>query len=262
MKAKFLFLGTGSSSGVPSLGCNCKVCLSLNEKNKRLRSSALLKFGKKNILLDVSPDFRQQGLKHKLDHVDGLLLTHTHYDHIGGLDDLRAYNFFSDKPIPCLLSKETLEELKKGYHYIFKPSSKDETLSTQLKFMVLEKESGEVEFEGIKISYLSFHQKATKVTGYRIGDLAYISDIKEYDESIFSQLKNLNILIVSALRPQSSPLQFSLEEALDFSKRVGAKRTYFTHIAHEIDHEKISKKLIANHFLAYDGLELELGYGR
>jgi phosphoribosyl 1,2-cyclic phosphate phosphodiesterase len=261
MRAKFLFLGTGSSSGVPSLGCNCNVCLSLSEKNKRLRSSALLKLDKKSFLLDVSPDFRQQGLRYEINHIDGLMLTHPHYDHLGGLDDLRAFNFLKNEPIPCLLSKETLEELKKGYHYIFKPSSKDESLSTRLNFLVLKNDMGEVLFEGIKIFYLSFYQKATKVTGFRIGDLAYISDIKEYDDSIFSQLKNLNILVVSALRPEPSPLQFSLEEAKAFSKKVGAKKTYFTHIAHEIDHEKISKELIANHFLAYDGLELEFEYG-
>lgn len=261
MKAKFLFLGTGSSSGVPVLGCKCSVCLSKDEKNKRLRSSALIKIDGKTFLLDVSPDFRQQGLKNSINHIDGLLLTHAHYDHIGGLDDLRSFNFMEEKPIACLLSRETLEELKKGYHYIFKTPSKEDTLSTQLEFFILEKEFGEINFQGIKISYFSFHQKSTKVSGFRIGNLAYVSDIRAYNEELFSHLKDLNVLILSALRDEPSPSHFSIKEASDFAKKVGAEKTYFTHIAHEIDHNVTSKSLIKNNFLAYDGLELEFDYG-
>ncbi len=261
MRAKFLFLGTGASSGVPVLGCKCSVCLSKDKKNKRLRSSALIQISKKIFLLDVSPDFREQGLKNKIYHIDGLLLTHAHYDHIGGLDDLRSFNFIEDKPIPCLLSRETFEELKKGYHYIFKPQTETDTLSTRLKFSILEKDFGDDFFETIKISYFSFLQKTTRVLGYRIGDLAYVSDIRTYNEDIFSHLKGLSILIVSALRDLPSPSHFSVEEAIDFAKKVGAKKTYFTHLSHEIDHKKVEQSLNKNIFLAYDGLKLEFNYG-
>ena len=261
MRGSFLFLGTGASAGVPEIGCKCSVCTSSSEKNKRLRPSCLVKIKDKIFLVDVSPDFRYQALKYNIDHIDGLIVTHPHYDHIAGLDDLRIYYLLEKKAIPTLLSDATYKELKKSFHYLFQTMSKERSLSAQLQFQILEKDFGEIIFQGIKIKYLSYFQKETKVTGYKFGDLAYVSDIREYSDEIFENLKETNTLIISALRDIPSPVHFSLEEAVTFAEKVKPKRTYFTHIAHEVDHEKVSKDLPKNIFLAYDGLEIEFFYG-
>ena len=262
MQGKLLFLGTGSSAGIPMIGCKCAVCLSSSAKNKRFRPAALLEVNGKKLLIDASPDFREQALKYDITNIDGLLLTHAHYDHIGGLDELRIFYLLEKKHVPCLLSKETLEELKRSYYYLFCSANTKRTLSAQFDFLPLEKDVGEVIFQDIKIGYLSYFQKEAKVTGYKIGDLAYVSDIKEYSEDIFTHLRGVNTLIVSALRENDSPMHFNLQDALAFAKKVNAKKTYFTHIAHDIDHEKMQKTLPQNIYFAYDGLEIEFFYER
>lgn len=260
MEAKFLFLGTGASTGVPMIGCRCKVCRSNSSKNKRLRPSGLIMVGEKIFLLDASPDFREQALKYGIRDIDGLLLTHMHYDHAGGLDELRVFSILKEKKIPALLSKDSFLELKCRYPYLFKRTTKKRTLCVKFDFKVLKKEYGKVLFEKIKIEYFSFFQKETKVLGFKIGNFAYISDIREYEEKIFDFLKGTEILVLSALRDRFSPVHFSLKEAILFSKKVKAKKTYFTHIAHEIDYTKFSNKLEKGIFLAFDGLKIPFKY--
>ncbi|KPK32105.1 MAG: hypothetical protein AMS24_04970 [Chlamydiae bacterium SM23_39] len=260
MKGKILFLGTGASTGIPVIGCNCKVCRSKNKKNKRLRPSCLIKIKNKNLLIDVTPDFRSQALKYNIDHIDGVIITHMHYDHIGGIDDLRVFSLKDNKKILTLLEKATFEELKKRFDYLFKKKEKKTTLSAEFIFKKIEKEREKNIFSGIEIESILYFQKKTRVLGYKIGDLAYISDIKEYKKNIFHFLKDVNILILSALREDYSPVHFNLKEAITFAKKTKAKKIYFTHIAHEIDHNKISKKLPHNIFLAYDGQILEFNY--
>lgn len=262
MKGKLLFLGSGSSAGVPEIGCSCSVCLSSFEKNKRLRPSCLVEVANKILLIDVSPDFRYQALKYNIQHIDGLLLTHAHYDHIGGLDDLRKFTLIEKKPIDCLLSKDTLQEIKKSFHYLFEPPSINSSLSVKMRFSVLESDFGNTLFQALSLGYVSYFQKLTKITGYKIGNLAYISDIKEYDETLFNYLRDIDVLIISALRKKASPVHFGIDDAIAFAKRVNPKQTYFTHIAHEVDHEKTSAILPPKIFLAYDGLQLEFNYER
>lgn len=261
MKGKLLFLGSGSSAGIPEIGCDCSVCQSTFQKNKRLRPSCLIKLNNKVLLIDASPDFRYQALKYQIKHIDGLILTHGHYDHTGGIDELRTFNLIEKKAIDCLLSKDTLEELKKSYYYLFQPIYKEGTLFTNLSFFELDKDFGDTKFQGINIGYISYFQKKTKVTGYKIGKLAYISDIKEYPDNIFEFLKDIDVLVLSALRPEPSPVHFNFDEALNFVNKVKPKKTFFTHIAHEVDHEKVSSTLPKNVNLAYDGLEIEFDYG-
>lgn len=257
MTNKILFLGTGSSAGIPAISCNCLVCRSDDKKNKRLRPSCLIKIKNKTFLLDVSPDFRQQALINDINHIDGIILTHSHYDHAGGLPEIRQYNFLEKKAIPCLLSNESLKELQKIFYYIFESPNANKSLGPLLEFQKLKDDNGTCSFNDIKIKYFSFFQKETKVTGYRIGSLAYVSDIKKYQEDIFDYLKDLDILVLSAPRTNPSPMHFSINDAIFFSQKVGAKKTYFTHIAHETDHKTINESLPENIFLAYDGLELE-----
>lgn len=256
MEATFVMLGSGASTGIPIIGCDCETCTSNNPKNIRMRPSALLKLQNKTLLIDVGPDFRQQALKHQIYSIDGLLLTHVHFDHIAGIDELRTYYFRTKKPLPCLLSAESLDELKLRYHYLFQPIGKVTTMSAQLEFQMLEEESGNVDFEDTSIDYCSYFQGPMKVTGYRIGNLSYISDIREYEEGIFDILKGTETLILSALREDVSPVHFNIEEAIEFAQKVGAKQTFFTHIAHSIEHEKVEKRLPKGIHLGYDGLTL------
>lgn len=256
--AKFLFLGTGASAGIPMIGCKCKVCLSNDPHNKRLRPSALLTIENKNLLIDPCPDFRQQALRSGMTHLEGILLTHTHYDHIGGIDEVRVFYLIHKQPIPVLLSASSFEDLKKRYHYLFKEKSWGMSLTAQLTFQVLEEKRGEISFLGLPIRYLSYEQGGMEVTGYRFGKFAYISDIREYPETVFKDLQGVEILVLSALRHTLSPMHLNVEEAIAFANKIGPKRVYFTHIAHDIEHAAASKQLPSGIQFAYDGLEIEM----
>jgi phosphoribosyl 1,2-cyclic phosphate phosphodiesterase len=252
----FQFLGTGASAGVPVIGCSCSVCRSSKAKNKRFRPSGLLTVNGKKILIDVGPDFRSQALCYHVDDIDGLILTHTHFDHIAGLDDLRIFNIRKKANIPCLLSLESFKEIKVRYSYLFNP--KNEVNTTKLDFHVLEQDSGSISFLGIDFSYFSFFQGGMRVTGLRVFDFAYVSDIRHFDESIFMHLKGIKTLVVSALRSESSYFHFSIQEAIDFAQKVGAQNTWLTHVSHFLDHDAINDLLPMNIRMGFDGLILEL----
>ncbi len=257
----FLFLGTGGSAGVPMIGCKCLVCKSKDPHNKRMRPSALIDVKGKRLVIDTGPDFRSQALIYKIDHLDGVLLSHTHFDHVGGLDELRTYYLLHKLILPILVSIETLDSLKKRYDYLFKEKSWGISLAAQLHFQVLENDHGKTSFCGIPLSYVSYEQGGTKVNGYRFGNFAYVSDIKKYPDSIYDDLNGVKTLVVSALKEEESQMHFSLDEAVSFGRRVGAKRTYFTHIGHEVDHERTNAKLPSGFKLAHDGLKLEFDDG-
>jgi len=256
MQGSFLFLGTGASTGIPIIGCHCPICSSHSVHNRRLRPSGLVKLEKKSFLIDVGPDYRQQALLHHIDHLDGLLLTHTHYDHIAGIDELRAYYFLEKKPLPCLLSESSFQILKRRYDYLFEPTQENGTLSAQLQFQVLESDFGTTEFVGRSIDYLTYSQCKMKVTGFRFGSLAYISDIRDYDQTVLITLRGVQKLVVSAIGSASSHAHFSIEEAVEFARKVGARRTWLTHIAHHLDHDETERSLPPDIRLGYDGLEI------
>lgn len=260
MKGQFLFLGTGGSVGIPIIGCDCDVCLSSNPYNKRLRPSGLISIGQKKILIDVGPDFRQQALRCGISNIDALLLTHIHSDHIAGIDDLRIFYFRNKKEIDCYLSEDTFEDLKIRYHYIFRPVDSLPTISAQLGLHLLKEEIGSFTCQNYKISYMSYSQGGIKVTGFRIGNLAYVSDIKEYPDTIFKALEGVDILILSALKKDRSPVHFNIDEAIEFSNLIKPKKTYLTHLSHELDHDQTNQELPKDIRLAYDGLEVEFKY--
>ena len=260
MDGSLLFLGTGSSAGVPVIGCHCRVCLSRDPKNRRLRASALLRWQDKTFLIDAGPDFRQQALLYDIRQIDGLLLTHTHYDHIGGLEELRIYSFRQKGGIPCLLSSSSYSEVKKLFYYLFEQDGEVKNYTSKFDFIPLDGD-GECIFLGLPIRYFSYSQGGMKVLGFRIGDLAYVTDIKNYSPSIFQELQGLSCLVLSALRFTNSNIQFSIDEAIDFAEKVGAKNTYLMHMSHDIEYSHLYNLLPASITLAYDGLELPFHVG-
>ena len=236
--------------GTPVITCSCDVCKSTDHKNHRLRPSALVTIGKKRFLIDAGPDFRTQALRAHIKDLDGVILTHTHHDHTAGLDDLRVFDFYHHKKLACLLSKDSLGEVHRSYPFFFKPGK------TRFEFEVFEKDFGEVTFGGHLWKYGSYMQNGMKVTGFRLGSMAYVLDIKEYTDEIFTFLKGVKTLVLSALRERPSPAHLTIEDAVNFAHKVGAKKTYFSHISHEVDHATVSKKLPPDIELAYDGLEV------
>jgi len=255
--SEIVFLGTGASSGVPVIGCSCKTCRSKSKYNKRLRPSILIKHKKKNILVDVGPDIRQQALKYKINKLDALIITHAHFDHIAGIDDLRIYNRKQKKNIECYLLGSTYDEIKRKYEHFFKKNHIGHTQSAKFDFHVLDEEKKKIRFNDMSFSYFSYFQDSKKVLGIRLNKFAYITDIKAYEKTIMEDLKDLDILILSCLRTTKSEVHFDLNEAIDFSKKVNSKVTYFTHLAHEIEYSRFSSKLTKNIKLAYDGLKLK-----
>ena len=258
MKGEFLFLGTGGSSGVPMIGCQCAVCSSALPENNRLRSSGLIQVEGKNILIDAGPDLRDQALKYGIHHLNGFFLTHAHSDHIAGIDDLRAYYVLHRERLPCFLSKETYEEVKQRFHYLVRPFSEGKSFPAQIDFHILESDFGSFDFQGVPIEYFSYSQSEMKVNGFRFGNFAYVSDIRTYSEKVFDSLKGVEILVLSALRYEPSPMHFSIEEAIGFSRRVGARQTYLTHISHDLEHERANALLPAEVRMSYDGLKIPI----
>lgn len=256
-KGQFLLLGTGGSMGIPVIGCSCPVCSSDNPINRRTRPSALIKINQKLILIDCGPDFKEQALRFGLDTLDSVIFTHAHHDHSAGLDELRIYSLRSGHPIPCLLSSDTLEEFRKSFHYIFDENSAYSPFTTKFTLQLLESQRGETVFQGINIRYFSYKQGGMHVNGFRFANLAYVTDIRDYPETVFEDLRGVDTLILSALRFAPSHLHLTVDDAIDFARRVGAKHTWLTHIAHELDHDKTNAYLPENIKMAYDGLELE-----
>lgn len=255
---KFLFLGSGSSLGVPVIGCSCKVCSSKSTYNTRSRPGGCISWKDKKFLLDASPDFRAQALHFEIDQIDGVLFTHAHNDHIGGLDDLRIYSLMSQKKIPCLLSEETLDGIRKRYHYLLHADAKDGKITSKFHFHTLPAESGSVIFEGMRVDYVTYHQATMKVTGFRFKNFAYITDIHTYTPNIFSFLEGINILVISAPRWTQTKSHLTIEEAIVFAKHLNVEKTYFTHLAHDLDYEETNQRLPNGFELGYDGLELTI----
>lgn len=253
---RLLFLGTGASAGIPAIGCCCEVCRSKDPHNRRLRTSAVIQAAGKTLLIDAGPDLRAQALQHHIHHIDGVLFTHTHYDHTGGIDELRSYFFKTQQPVLCLLSETSMIDLQRRFYYLFDRPSDYTSLTTRLSFQVLQEERGTTDFVGLKIGYMTYHQGGMPVNGFRIGDLAYLSDIYDYHETIFDDLKNVKTLVISALRHDPSPVHFTVAEAVAFAKRVGAEQTWLTHIAHDLDHTSTNVHLPSSVQLAYDGLTI------
>lgn len=258
MKNTATFLGTGSSLGVPVIGCSCSICQSQNPKNKRFRSSLLLNYQGKNIVIDAGPDFRIQALHTKIEHLDGVIFTHSHQDHSGGIDDLRVYSFRNKAPLPCLVSRETAKDLELRYFFMFKTQVNEPTKTQRLHLEVLEGKKGNRKFLGIPIRYFSYEQIGMQVLGIRIGSFAYVTDIKYYGDEIIRELQGVQTLVISALRFTESHMHLTIDEAITFIQRCKAEQGFLTHLSHEVDYEKVNVYLPTSIKLAYDGLKISI----
>ncbi|MFC1596107.1 MBL fold metallo-hydrolase [Candidatus Margulisiibacteriota bacterium] len=246
------FLGTGTSQGVPVIGCDCEVCRSENPRDKRTRTSLLLELqGGEQIIIDTSIDFRQQCLDNNIRWLDAVLITHCHADHVFGLDDVRRFNHIQQSSIPCYAESKPAEELKRIFNYVFGGAPQEGGGLPKLELKVID---GEFEVCGLKIIPLRVWHGVVEVTAFRINNIAYLTDCNRIPEESFEQLEGLDVLILDALRHRKHPTHFNLEEAVETAKRIGARRTYFTHIDHELGYDIVNSSLPEGMELAYDGL--------
>lgn len=242
-------MGSGGSMGIPVSGCPCPVCHSDCPEDKRFRSSALIRHEGRNFVIDMGPDFRHQAIKNKIMRLDGVLITHTHYDHVAGFDEVRPYAFRQKRPIPVLLSEDSLVDIKRRYGY----------LPPELTaYSHYDGDYGQVQWMGMDFGYVTYRQAGMLVHGYRFGDLGYITDIQDYHEEIFDILTGVKTLVISALRWTPSPVHFTLDDAMAFGEKVGAEKIWVTHIAHDLNHQETNERLPDHVNLAYDGLTLAL----
>jgi phosphoribosyl 1,2-cyclic phosphate phosphodiesterase len=249
------FLGTGTSQGIPMIASKDPVCLSKDTKDKRLRSSILISWDEFTYVIDCGPDFRQQMLREKVPSLNGVLFTHEHSDHTAGLDDLRPFCYQIGE-MPIYLNKKTLESLEQRFQYIFSKENRYPGAPSVRPVLVA---TSNFLIDDVLVIPIEVMHGKLPITGYRIQNMAYLTDVKTISKQEKAKLKNLDVLILNALRIEEHPTHFNLEEALEFVKEIKPKKTYFTHISHKLGfHAVISKMLPENVFLSYDGLKIEV----
>ena len=253
------FLGTGTSQGVPMIGCTCPVCTSTDPRDKRLRTSARVRYQGLDIVIDAGPDFRQQMLSAGISRPDAILLTHHHIDHVGGLDDVRAFNYRPENnwvcsPFPIYCEKRVQEALHKMFYYAFAESKYPGVPDYDLITI----DARPFAIKGVEIDPIRVWHYKLPVLGYRFGKLAYVTDANFIPEEEFENLKGLDIFVINTVRRGHHISHFSLEEAIKVAQRVGAKRTFLTHLSHQLPrYEELLAELPDGIEPAYDGLEVE-----
>ncbi|MEX0313658.1 MAG: MBL fold metallo-hydrolase [Allomuricauda sp.] len=250
------FLGTGTSQGIPIIGSNHPVCLSNDPKDKRLRVSVLISWKNYNYIIDCGPDFRQQMLNNPIPRLDGILFTHEHADHTAGIDDIRPF-FFRQGDIPIYAHKRVIKSLKKRFDYIF--ADKDRYPGAPAVMVNTVEKDSIIHLENLNVVPIEVFHNRLSVFGYRFGDFVYLTDVKRVADDEIKKMDKAKVLVVNALREEPHHSHFNLEEALAFAEKVGAEKTYFTHISHLLGfHAEVEKKLPKNVYLAYDNLQLKI----
>jgi len=274
MDGLLTFLGTGTSRGVPTVGCGCAVCTSADPRDRRLRPSVLIRWSENGpgvesgsggprervAVIDTGPDFREQALRNGLTRMDAVFYTHGHADHILGLDDLRPLSFAVFReggPIPLYASRETSALLERMFEYTFSPNA---TYPTRAKVR-LEPLGERTQVHGVEFLRIPVMHGAMEIAGFRFGRAAYLTDVSAIPESSFALLEGLDLLVVSALRHLPHPSHATVEQAVAWARRLGARTTLLTHIAHELGHEETNRTLPPGIRLAYDGLEVAVDLG-
>ena len=249
------FLGTGTSQGVPVIGCECEVCRSLDFRDKRLRVSVHLQIGSKSLIIDSGPDFRQQVLRERIKRLDGLLFTHEHKDHTSGLDDIRAYNFMQHTDMPLYAEQRVLNQIKQEFAYIF--SGHNYPGIPRVNLYPITEEA--FEFEGIKIQPIRVKHYKLPVLGFRINNFTYITDANYIPDEEKDKIAGSEVIVINALRKEPHISHFSLSQAVELLTHLNPRKAYLTHISHHMGlHHEVEADLPDFVHLAYDGLKLEL----
>jgi phosphoribosyl 1,2-cyclic phosphate phosphodiesterase len=254
--ASILVLGSGTSVGVPMIGCRCAVCTSSDPRDRRLRPSVLLRLDEKRILIDTSPDFRYQALRFGIERLDAILYTHSHADHILGLDDVRPFNFMQRNDIPIYTSAESLETIERTFQYVF-DSGPSQSSRPRLRPHIFDDQA--IDVAGVSILPIRICHGRGIAYGFKFGDCAYLTDHSEIPPESRDKLTGLDVLFLDALRHNPHPTHSTVEESLRTVEQLQPKRAYFTHISHDLLHAAMEARLPANVHMAYDGLEIPIG---
>ncbi len=257
---KVTLLGTGTSTGIPIIGCSCRVCRSRDPRDQRTRTSCLVAAGRMRIIIDTGPDFRAQALREDIRRVDAVLYTHHHFDHVAGMDDLRPFLFDNKTPIPCYTHPTSREILEDTFPYIFRDGSYPGVPRLELKevrepFTVTDRYAGDADLQVIPIEVA---HGDLPIFGYRIGRFAYLTDTSHIPEERYNQLQNLDVLVLDSLRYRPHRKHLSIEEAIRAARRIDANATYFIHMTHDVLHKEVEASLPEDIHLGYDGLSFEV----
>ncbi|MGH9557899.1 MAG: MBL fold metallo-hydrolase [Bryobacteraceae bacterium] len=250
-------LGSGTSAGVPTVGCACAVCGSADPRDNRLRPSILIRYGGRGVLVDTTPDFRAQALRARIERIDAILYTHAHADHIMGLDDVRPFNYRQRQSIPVYGMEETLAAIQRVFRYAFE-GPKD-TMVPHLDLNALD--GSPFDLFGVEFTPIRLLHGNSPVLGFRFGAAAYLTDHSDIPEESKAKLRGLDVLFLDALRHRPHPTHSTIERSLAWVEELKPKRAYFTHICHDLPHQTTDASLPVNVHLAYDGLEIEVGTG-
>jgi phosphoribosyl 1,2-cyclic phosphate phosphodiesterase len=252
---KITVLGSGTSTGVPTIGCRCGVCTSSDPRDNRLRPSILISYSGRHVLIDATPDFRAQALRTGFDRLDAILFTHAHADHIMGLDDVRPFNFHQGGRIPIYASDRTMAAIHGAFSYIFEGGEKV-TAVPQLDSHTLNGAS--FDLFGLEFTPIPILHGRAQIYGFRFGNAAYLTDHSEIPEASLDRLRGLDVLFLDALRYKPHPTHSTVDRSIATAQQVAAKRVFFTHICHDLAHARTEERLPPHIRLAYDGLEIEV----
>jgi phosphoribosyl 1,2-cyclic phosphate phosphodiesterase len=258
MPLKITVLGSGTSMGVPTIGCHCDVCTSADPRDNRLRPSVLLSYEGRNVLIDTTPDFRYQALRARIQRLDAIVYTHEHADHIMGLDDVRPFNFRQRDPIPLYAAPGVLAVIQRCFQYIFDGQKKESNVP---KLALNEIDGAPFEVFGLQFVPVPVLHGSATIYGFRFGRAAYLTDHSEVPEASLDRLQGLDVLFLDALRQKPHPTHSTVDRSLATAERAGARRVFFTHICHDLAHARTESRLPPHVRLAYDGLEIDVEDG-
>lgn len=251
-------LGSGTSMGVPTLGCDCRVCTSSDERDRRLRPSIMIEFDGHTVLIDTTPDFRQQALRHNIRRLDAVLYTHAHADHIMGLDDVRPISLRQRDPIPIFGADDTLETIYRSFLYVFENANPESTIPRLVSHRL---PMDGVDLFGLRFVPILLNHGRSQIYGYKFGPAAYLTDHSTIPAESLEQLQGLDVLFLDALRHKPHPTHSTVQQSLEYVQLLSPRRAYFTHISHDLGHARTEEMLPANVRLAYDGLQIEMEGG-